>query len=110
MNPIRNFEKWLTGSSPLPAGAVPLAGENGGLVCLMPTGRWILWLGGVSSSKPDETQKAVMETVVGQLGGTAESTAEALGVSRRTVEAWRSGRARLPIRSAYAIAEKLGVK
>jgi transcriptional regulator with XRE-family HTH domain len=48
-----------------------------------------------------------MEVIIGQLGGTAAATADKLGVSARTVEAWRSGKAPLPIKSAYAIAETL---
>lgn len=107
LNPITSWHKWIQGTAPLPAGAVPLAGETAGLVCLMPTGRWIMWLGGVMSSKPPETQREVMEVIISQLGGTAAATAEALDVSRRTVEAWRTGAAKLPIKAAYQIAEKL---
>lgn len=106
LQPITNFARWIQGTAPLPAGAVPLAGDvPAGIICLMPSGSWIMWLGGVIRSRPPETQRAVMEVVIGQLGGTAASTADALGVSARTVEAWRSGKAPLPIRAAYQIAE-----
>jgi len=107
LQPIKNYHKWIKGAAPLPAGAVPLAGETAGLVCLMPTGRWIMWLGGVITSRPPSTQRAVMEVVISRLGGTASATADTLGVSPRTVEAWRSGKAPLPIKAAYLIAEAI---
>ncbi len=107
LKPISGFDRWIQGAAPLPAGAVPLAAETFGIICLMPTGRWIQWLGGVIASRPPETQRAVMEAVIAQLGGTAAATADRLGVSARTVEAWRSGKAPLPVKSAYAIAEAL---
>lgn len=109
LTPITNFHRWIQGTAPLPAGAVPLAGESGGLVCLMPTGRWIMWVGGAFNTKPPETQKAVMEIVIQHLGGTAASVADKLAVSPRTVEAWRSGKAPLPIKTAYLIAEAIAV-
>jgi DNA-binding transcriptional regulator YdaS (Cro superfamily) len=46
-----------------------------------------------------------MEVIIKLLGGTAAAVAERLAISPRTVEAWRSGKAPLPIKSAYAIAE-----
>lgn len=107
LKPISNFDKWTQGTAPLPAGAVPLAAETFGIVCLMPTGRWIMWLGGVIHSRPPNTQRAVMEVIISQMGGTAAATAEKLGVSPRTVEAWRSGKAPLTAKSAFAIAEAL---
>ena len=58
-------------------------------------------------SMPPDTQRAAMEVIVSQLGGTASSVAERLAVSPRTVEAWRSRKAPLPVKSAYAIAEAL---
>jgi transcriptional regulator with XRE-family HTH domain len=76
----------------------------------MPSGRWIMWLGGVIHTRPPETQRAVMEVLVSQLGGTAAAVAERLGISARTVEAWRSGKAPLPIKSAYAIGEALATQ
>lgn len=108
LKPISNFDRWIQGTAPLPLGAVPLAAETFGVVCLMPNGRWIMWIGGVIRSRPLETQRKVMEVVIQQLGGTAAAVGAALNVSPRTVEAWRSGKAPLPIKSAYAIAEKLG--
>lgn len=108
LSPITNYHRWLKGSAPLPAGAVPLAAEpSGGLICLMPTGRWIHWLGGVIASRPPETQRDVMDVVVAALGGTAATAAAVLDVSPRTVEAWRSGRAALTTKAAYQIAEKM---
>jgi DNA-binding transcriptional regulator YdaS (Cro superfamily) len=58
-------------------------------------------------SMPPETQRAAMEVIVSQLGGTAAAVAERLAISPRTVEAWRSGKAPLPVKSAYSIAEAL---
>ena len=104
---ITGFELWLKGTAPLPAGAVPLAGEGAGLVCLMPTGRWIMWLGGVMHSRSVVTQKYVMEVLVSEMGGTAEKMASTLGVSSRTVESWRSRKSPLPISKAFQIAEIL---
>lgn len=66
-----------------------------------------MWLARVIHSRPPETQRAVMDVVISQLGGTAAAAAGKLQVSARTVEAWRSGKAPLPIKSAYAIAEAL---
>jgi DNA-binding transcriptional regulator YdaS (Cro superfamily) len=51
-----------------------------------------------------------MEVVIVQLGGTASAVGAALDVSPRTAEAWRSGKAPLPIKSAYAIAEALAAR
>ena len=107
VKPISNFDRWIQGTAPLPAGAVPLAAETFGVICLMPSGRWIMWLGGVIHTRPPETQRAVMQVVISQLGGTAAAVGERLAVSPRTVEAWRSGKAPLPIKSAYSIAEAL---
>lgn len=111
LKPLTNLAKYIRGSLPLPAGCVPLAQEGiSGHVCLGPNGRWWLWMGGVTSSMPPETQRAVMEVVIGQLGGTSAAAAERLDVSPRTIEGWRSGKAPLPIKSAYAIAEALAAK
>lgn len=112
ITPLSNISKFLAGQSALPAGAVPLASETGSIsacVCLMPAGRWLRWWPGTRSmeSMPPETQRAVMDAVISQLGGTAAAAASCLDVSPRTVEAWRSGKAALPIKSAYAIAEAL---
>jgi len=107
LKPISNFDRWIQGAAPLPAGAIPLAAETFGIVCLMPTGRWVMWLGGVIHSRPPETQRAVMEVLIAQLGGTAATVGTALDVSPRTVEAWRSGKSPLPIKAAFAIAQKL---
>lgn len=109
MGPITNFEKWLQGQRKLPAGAVPLAAEGAGsIVALTPFGRWIRWAGTISvQSMPFSTQKEVMEVLVDQLGGTSAKMAERIGVSPRTVEAWRSGKSPLPIAKAYEIAEIL---
>lgn len=109
LTPISNFDRWIQGTAPLPAGAVPLAAETFGIVCIMPTGRWIMWLGGVIYSRPSDTQRGVMGVVISQLGGTAAATADKLGISARTVEAWRSGKAPLPVKAAYLIAEAMAV-
>ena len=107
LQPITNLVRYINGSRPLPSGAVPLAAEGlGGIICLMPNGRWIMWLECIHF-RPPETQRAVVEVIIGQLGGTAAAVGAALDVSPRTVEAWRSGKAPLPIKSAYAIAEAL---
>ena len=110
MRPINKIAKYYIGHHRLPAGAVPLASENmAAIVCLTPPGRWIRWwpADGLSQPLPATAQREVLETVIAQLGGTAASAADRLGVSPRTVEAWRCGKAALPIRAAYEIAEKL---
>jgi len=110
MKKITNYHNWLKGAAPLPAGAIPMAGHtNGAIVCLMPTGRWIKWQYGVSKNLPPETQKEVMEVVIKEMGGTAQSTADKLSVSRRTVESWRSRASILPIGVSYKIAEILSI-
>ena len=101
---IKDHHNWLAGTAPLPAGAVPLVGESAGLICIMPSGRWIMWLGNAISSRPPETQRAVMEVIIDSLGGTAAAVAGRLDVSPRTVESWRSGKSPLPIKVAYKIA------
>ncbi|MFT4177529.1 MAG: hypothetical protein QM627_12865 [Luteolibacter sp.] len=115
MTPLSDINRYFAGRVPLPAGAVPLAAETGKIsscVCLMPTGRWVRWWSGTRSieAMPPETQRAVMEVVIGQLGGTAAAAAAELDVSPRTVEAWRSGKSPLPIKSAYSIAETVARK
>lgn len=110
MSPASNLSKALAGRTPLPAGAVPLAEDKpGSVICLMPSGRWLRWWPGTRSmeSMPEDTQRAVVDVLVSQLGGSAAKAGEALGISPRTVEAWRSGKAPLPIKSAFAIAETL---
>lgn len=112
MKTLSQLGKALKGYSPLPAGAIPLAEDKpGSMVCLMPTGRWVRWWPGTRSleSLPAKIQQAVMDVVVEQLGGTAAATAKNLGVSPRTVEAWRSGKAALPSKSAMGIAEALSL-
>ncbi len=64
-----------------------------------------MWLARCIHQRPETTQREVMEVVIAQLGGTAAAVAETLGISPRTVEAWRSGKAPLPIKAAYSIAE-----
>jgi len=66
-----------------------------------------MWLGGVMHSRPVDTQKHVMEVLVSEMGGTAEKMADKVGVSRRTVESWRSGKSPLPISKGFEIAEIL---
>ena len=109
LKPISNFDRWIQGTAPLPAGAVPLAAETFGIVCIMPTGRWIMWLANCIHQRPSTIQREVMEVVITQLGGTAAAVADKLTISPRTVEAWRSGKAPLPIKAAYSIAEALAV-
>ena len=105
--PISNYERWIQGAAPLPAGAVPLAEDGTGVVCLLPNGRWIMWSQGVIQSLPPETQKTVLDLVVRLLGGTAAGASRHLNISTRTVEAWRAAKAPLPIKSAYLIAQQL---
>lgn len=105
---ITNFTLWIKGTAPLPAGAVPLATkDHAGLVCLMPSGVWISWLAGVAKVLPMDTQKDVLNVIVDQMGGTAETMAGTLGVSKRTVEGWRARKSPLPISKAFEIAEIL---
>lgn len=97
---------YLVGRHPLPAGAIPLAtDEDGALVCQTPHHRWIRWWAGARriEALPATVQKPVVRAVCKQFGGTAK-TAEALGVSPRTVEAWRSCCMPLPVKAAEQIA------
>lgn len=115
ITPLDTIAKFYAGQTPLPSGAVPLASEAGTIsacVCLMPTGRWVRWWPGTRSleSMPPDTQRGVMDALIGQLGGTAAAAAARLDVSARTVEAWRSGKAPLPIKMAYAMAQTLAAK
>lgn len=108
MKPITKIPEWLIGRRRLPAGALPLATETGmQMICLMPTGRWIRWWPADSliQQMPPDTQKAVMLVLIEQLGGSTAKAAEKLGVSTRTVEAWRQGKNPLPIGKAYEITE-----
>jgi len=59
---------------------------------------------------PPDTQREVMHVLIEQLGGTAATAADRLGVSPRTVEAWRSGKCPLPAKSAFLIAADLAQK
>ena len=97
---------YLVGRHALPAGAIPLAADQpGSLVCQTPHHRWIRWWPGTRSieSLPGTVQKQVLHAVVERFGSTV-NTAAALGVSPRTVEAWRSCRIPLPIKAAEQIA------
>lgn len=97
---------YLVGRHPLPAGAVPLATDQAGaLVCQTPHARWIRWWPATRSieSVPRSIQKLVLTAVCQRLGGTLK-TGETLGVSPRTIEAWRSCRMPLPIKAAEQIA------
>jgi len=108
--PLKNASKLYGGSIRLPAGAVPLASDQyAGIVCLMPSGRWVRWWPTESllQTMAPETQSTVMSVLIGHFGGTAATMALRLGVSVRTVEGWRSGRARLPIKPAYKITQAL---
>ena len=112
---IIGISRYLAGTTPLPAGAVPLATEPdkiGSVVCLTPVGRWIRWWPGTRSIEhmPQATVKEVAEIVVQELGGTAQSAAEQLGVSKRTVESWRCGRGRMGIANAMQVAAHLALK
>ncbi len=109
---LDNMAKFFAGRTPLPAGAVPLAGEDDKIsscICLTPPGRWVRWWSGTRSieSLPPSTQRDVIAVLVEQLGGTSAAAANTLGISARTVEAWRSGKAPLPIKAAYMIAETI---
>lgn len=104
LKPIDKCARYFAGSSPLPAGAIPMAAHDplGGLVCLTPSGRWITWQAGSITSMPPETQKAVVAVISSFFGG-AEKTAEKFGASVRTVEGWSQGRP-IKISTAYDIA------
>lgn len=102
------FRLYLDGERRLPAGAIPLAvGDAGGLVCLFPGGAWRLWLGGVLSSLPPETQRGAVEAACRQLGLTSAGLAGRLGISPRTVESWRAGKHPLTEANAYRLASLL---
>jgi len=112
ITPLDSIAKFFAGRTPLPAGAIPLASESSTItacICLMPSGRWVRWWPGTRSMEalPPETQRGVVDVLIGQLGGTAAAAAAKLDVSSRTVEAWRSGKAPLPAKAAYLIAEKI---
>lgn len=105
---ITDYSMFLKGTAPLPAGAVPLASKGAGLVCLMPTGVWIYWLANVAKQMPRrETQRDVVNIFIEHMGGTAGQAAAVMTISVRTMEAWRSGVAKLPISKAYEMAEHL---
>lgn len=109
MTPI-NPAKYLAGKHRLPSGAVPMATDKpGSVLAVTPHGRWIRWWEGTSSieSVPPGIQKVVVDALVEAMGGTSATMAEALGISRRTVEAWRAGRIPLPAKSAENICRVL---
>lgn len=100
---------YLVGRHPLPAGAVPLATDKpGAVICQTPHARWIRWWPGTRSieSVPMTIQKQVLTSLCDKIGGTHE-TAAALGVSHRTIEAWRACRIPLPLKAADQIAQYL---
>ena len=109
---IADLKLWLQGKHLLPAGAVPLAmRDEHTLVCLTPSGDWISWIPNTPAlDMTPSTQRNVMDLMVENLGGTAAKMAEALGISRRTVESWRGEYAQLPIGKAFQIAKILAEK
>ena len=109
---IKNLDSWTEGKQLLPAGAVPLAmRDEHTLICLMPNGEWISWVPKtpILGMMPS-TQRHVIGFAIDNLGGTASKMAAALGVSRKTVEAWRGEYTQLPIAKAFQIAKLLAEK
>jgi transcriptional regulator with XRE-family HTH domain len=109
MTPFSRFTKLLLGELPFPAGAVPLSMSGAGTACcLLANGRWGVWTEGMPLTDPEASQQqiqiAVLNALVRGLGGSAKLMALRIGVSKRTVESWRSGRSPLPIEMAYKIA------
>lgn len=111
MKPLAAMEKSLSGANRLPAGVVPLATDKpGSMVVITAVGCWRRWWPGTRSyeSMPHrETQRAVMAVLCEQMGGTSADIAARLGVSPRTVEAWRQGKAALTAKAAIRIAEEV---
>jgi hypothetical protein len=105
LHKVHKLGEWLQGRHPMPAGAIPLASNSsGGVVCMLPSGLWIMWRDGLLTHRPPETQRAVMDVAINLLGGTAAAMAERLKVSPRTVEGWRIGR-RIEAKKAMEMAE-----
>lgn len=111
MTPIHDARAFLNGAHRLPAGAIPLCyDETGGLICQTPNNQWIRWseLTRKIEEMPQEIQRPVLRVLVDRLGGTQE-LAKKLGISTRTIETWRVGRAPLPCKAAENIAVLLRI-
>jgi hypothetical protein len=111
MTPI-NPAKYLAGKHRLPAGAVPLATDHpGSVIATTPHNRWLRWWETDSRIEhaPNSIQKQVVTCICKALGGT-QAMADTLGVSRRTVEAWRAVRIPVPPRAAETILRALAEK
>ena len=107
LKPIDKTAGYFAGTSPLPAGAIPMAAHDigVGIVCLMPTGSWITWQAGVIKNAHPETQKEVIAMTTSFFGG-ADKTADRFGISRRTIEGWAQGRP-IKLTTAYCMASAM---
>ena len=107
LKPIDKTAGYFAGTSPLPAGAIPMAAHDigVGIVCLMPTGSWITWQAGVIKNAHPETQKEVIAMTTSFFGG-ADKTADRFGISSRTIEGWSQGRP-IKLTTAYCMASAI---
>lgn len=111
MKPIPTdlLKRYLAGDFRLPAGAIPLVEiHDGWVICQTAHGYWIRFspLAGDPVSLPNSIQKQVIVCLIEAFGG-MKAMAKRLNVSTRTIEAWRSGRATLPLKAADDIAHLL---
>jgi len=109
MRLIENYAEYFGGKYKLPAGAIPLARINAGLVCILPSGRWMTWENGLIRFQPATIQKQVLDLLIPAIWGTAAGLAERLDMSARTIESWRSKKTPIPMKSAHKIANELAI-
>lgn len=94
MNPLNNPAKYLQAKGRLPAGAIPLAEEQG-LICWSPQGWVKTWTLQPIKNLPPDTIKPVMAIISDQIG-TSSSIATAISdehktYSPRSIDQWRCG-------------------
>lgn len=111
MKPIPTdlLARYLAGDFRLPAGAIPLVTTHDDwVICQTAHGYWIRFspLAGEPVKLPRSAQKQILVCLIEAFGG-MQAMADRLNVSTRTIEAWRSTRATLPLKVADDIAHLL---
>lgn len=100
-------KKLKPGAASWPAGAFPIAEQGEGLICMMTSGRWVLWVNREKHLLPNETQKEVVEVLIRKFGKTSAGLAERIGVSQQRVEVWRTRKAKMTPGAAEEIVKAL---
>jgi hypothetical protein len=107
--PIPHMAELLKGNAALPSGAIPICRTEQSLICLRADQEWIAVEVATMGNDPQVTvapraiQRQVIDCLIERFMG-QKGMAIHLGLSQRTIEAYRNGRARMTSQNAYKIA------